>query len=73
MAYGPHRRSECYAFAEYFRDADGDQVLFDIEGGLIDGEYPAVHYDHEERPPTLTKVVDSFLEWLNDCCIDQMI
>lgn len=59
-------------FAEYFRDADGDQVLFDVANGLTDGEYPVVYYSHETRPPTVTKLADSFAEWLNECCIDQM-
>ena len=59
-------------FAEYFRDADGDQVLFDVANGLTDGEYPVVYYSHDTRPPTVTKLADSFEEWLNDYCIDQM-
>ena len=34
-------------FAEFFMDADGDQVLFDIKNGLIKEEYPIMYYDHE--------------------------
>lgn len=59
-------------FAEYFRDADGDQVLFDVAGGLVDGEYPVVYYSHETHPPTTTQIAASFAEWLNERCIDQM-
>jgi hypothetical protein len=29
-------------FAEFFMEADGDQVLFDVSKGLINGEYPIV-------------------------------
>lgn len=59
-------------FAEYFRDADGDQVLFDISEGLKNGEYPVFYYSHESRPPTVTKIADSFEDWLNQSCIDEM-
>lgn len=59
-------------FAEYFRDADGDQVLFDVSEGLKDGEYPVYYYSHESIPATVAKVADSFSEWLNDSCIDDM-
>lgn len=58
--------------AEYFRDADGDQVLFDVSKGLVNGEYPVMYYSHETRPPFVEKVADSFEEWLNHRCIDQM-
>ena len=59
-------------FAEYFRDADGDQVLFDVSGGLINGEYPVMYYSHETRPPFVVKVANSFQEWLDAKCIDEM-
>ena len=34
-------------FANYFWEADGDQVVFDISQGLIDGEYPVLYYAHD--------------------------
>jgi hypothetical protein len=52
-------------FAEYHRLADGDQVLFDISQGLVDGEYPVFYYDHEANPPATRKLADSFAGWLN--------
>ena len=59
-------------FAEYFLEADGDQVLFDVKGGLQDGEYPVFYYSHETAPPTVKTVASSFREWLNDHCVDDM-
>jgi len=38
-------------FAEFFMEADGDQVLFDVSKGLNDGEYPVFYYSHENNPP----------------------
>jgi hypothetical protein len=38
-------------FAEFFMEADGDQVLFDVAAGLVNGEYPVMYWAHEERPP----------------------
>ncbi len=57
-------------FVEYFRDADGDQVLFDVSNGLINNEYPVYYYSHESRPPTVEKLANSFSEWLENYCID---
>ena len=59
-------------FAEYFKDADGDQVLFDVKNGLINGEYPVMYYSHDDRPPSVTKIADSFEEFLNEYCIDNI-
>ena len=56
-------------FAEYFLEADGDQVLFDVSGGLINGEYPVFYYAHEESPARVTRVADSFAEWIENICI----
>lgn len=53
-------------FAEFFMDADGDQVLWDISGGLRDGEYPIYYYAHEARPPSVRKIADSFETWLGE-------
>ena len=52
-------------FAEFFMEADGDQVLFDISGGLRDGEYPVFYYSHEAEPPSVRRLADSFGDWLN--------
>ncbi len=55
-------------FAEYFRDADGDQVLFDVSAGLHEGEYPVVYYSHEA--PSVQLLSASFGEWLEHQCVD---
>ncbi|MFN8206832.1 MAG: SMI1/KNR4 family protein [Bacteroidales bacterium] len=52
-------------FADFFMNADGDQVLFDVSKGLIKGEYPVYYYSHESNPPTVRKIADSFEQWLN--------
>jgi hypothetical protein len=52
-------------FAEFFMEADGDQVLFDVSNGLINGEYPVMYYAHDE-PNELRKLADSFEQWLNE-------
>jgi len=60
-------------FAEYFLEADGDQVLFDVSNGLVEGEYPVMYYSHESRPPTVRRLAGSFSEWLNHRCVDDMV
>ena len=52
-------------FAEFFMEADGDQVLFDITQKDGNGEYPVFYYAHDGRPPTVRKIADTFEEWLN--------
>lgn len=47
-------------FAEFFMEADGDQVLFDVSKGLIRGEYPVMYYAHEESPPSVRVLADGF-------------
>jgi len=59
-------------FAEYFLEADGDQVLFDVTRGLQGGEYPVFYYRHETAPPTVRQVAPSFREWLEGHCLDDM-
>ena len=59
-------------FAEYFWKADGDQVLFQIDRGLINGEYPVFYYSHESSPASVTKMSDSFGDWLENHCIQDM-
>jgi hypothetical protein len=54
-------------FADYFWQADGDQVLFDVRDGLQNGEFPVVYYDHEARPSAVQRVAASFGEWLEGC------
>ena len=51
-------------FAEYFLMADGDQLLFDVAGGLIDGEYPVLYYDHEANPPAVRRLADGFAAFM---------
>lgn len=49
-------------FAEFFLEADGDQVLFDTSAGLVGGEYPVVYWAHEGRPPSVRPLAASFGE-----------
>lgn len=51
-------------FAEFFWEADGDQVLWDVSKGLHDGEYPVYYYAHDGRPPSVRKIADSFSEFI---------
>ena len=39
-----------HCFAEYFLEADGDQMLWDVRGGLRDGEYLIYYYTHAATP-----------------------
>lgn len=56
-------------FAEYFLQADGDQVLFKVDAGLQDKEYPVYYYAHDDNPPSVARVADSFGAWLDKTCI----
>ncbi len=51
-------------FAEFFMEADGDQVLFDVSGGLLNGEYPVMYYAHEAQPPSVRLLARSFEQFL---------
>jgi hypothetical protein len=51
-------------FAEFFMEADGDQVLFDTARGLVDGEYPIMYWAHEDRPPSARRLAGSFGEFM---------
>jgi hypothetical protein len=53
-------------FAEFFMEADGDQVLWDVSSGLQEGEYPIYYYAHEARPPTVRKLSENFAMWLGE-------
>ncbi len=53
-------------FGEFFMVADGDQVLFDISKGLVNGEYPIYYYSHETNPPTVRKIANNFEQWLTE-------
>jgi hypothetical protein len=60
--------TDTICFAEYFKEADGDQAVFDISQGLIDGEYPVLYYAHDfarDENKGLRKIADSFAEWFN--------
>ena len=59
-------------FAGYFRDADSDQVLFDISKGHINNEYPVMCYSHEILPAWIEKFSDSLNQWLNKKYINEM-
>jgi hypothetical protein len=43
-------------FAEFFMEADGDQVLFDTSKGLVGGEYAIMYWAHESRPPAVREL-----------------
>jgi hypothetical protein len=53
-------------FAEFWLEADGDQVLFYVSDGLVGGEYPVYYYSHEDSPPSVRRLADSFEQWLNE-------
>jgi hypothetical protein len=59
-------------FAEYFLEADGDQVLFKVDDGLVNGEYPVYYYAHEDSPTRVTRIADSFGDWIENQCIQAM-
>jgi hypothetical protein len=52
--------------AEYFLEADGDQIYLDARQGLINDEYPVLYYAHDyaPEPHCFRKVAESFGEWL---------
>lgn len=52
-------------FAEYFLEADGDQVLWDAKDGLVDGEYPVLYYAHEAG--AVRYLARDFRAWLKQC------
>ncbi len=52
-------------FADFFMEADGDQVLFDVTRGLIDGEYPVMYYAHEASPPSVRRLASGLPEFLS--------
>ena len=56
-------------FAEYFLEDDGDQVLFKIDEGMINSEYPVYYYAHSATPATVRKIADSFTDFLENKCI----
>jgi hypothetical protein len=53
-------------FAEFSLEADGDQVLFDVNRGLKDGEYPVAYYSHEGSPASVSLVAATFEAWLEE-------
>jgi SMI1-KNR4 cell-wall len=61
--------NEFLCFAEFFMEADGDQVMFDLRGGLQNGEYPIVYYAHAAKQKTrilannFTEFMENFLTY----------
>lgn len=53
-------------FAEFFMEADGDQVFFDTSRGLVGGEYPIMYWAHEGRPPSVRQLAGSFGEFMEE-------
>lgn len=51
-------------FSEFFMEADGDQVLFDINQKDKKGEFPVYYYSHDSQPLRIRKIADSFEQWL---------
>lgn len=53
-------------FAEFFMEADGDQVLWDVSRGLRNGEYPIFYYAHKSQPPSVRQLSADFEIWLGE-------
>jgi hypothetical protein len=51
-------------FAEFWMEADGDQVLFDVSQSPINDEYPVMYYAHESRPPSVRLLASNFVEFM---------
>ena len=51
-------------FAEFFMEADGDQVLFDVTRRAADGELPVMYYAHDDSPPSVRELAPNFRAWL---------
>jgi hypothetical protein len=51
-------------FAEFFLEADGDQVLFDVSNGLVNGEYPVMYYAHEQIPAAVRLLAITFEDFM---------
>ena len=51
-------------FAEFFMEADGDQMLWDVSRGLCDGEYPIYYYAH--NVPSVRQLSANFESWLGE-------
>ena len=60
-------------FAEYFLEADGDQVLFDLASGSKNGEYPVYYYAHSDSPARVTRMAGSFADWIEIVCIQRLL
>jgi hypothetical protein len=59
-------------FAEYITANANYSVLFDVPSGIKGGEYSIVYYDYMGQPPSVRKVSDSFSEWLNKHCLEDI-
>jgi hypothetical protein len=62
----PPASQDMLCFAEFFMEADGDQVLFDTRRGLDGGEYPIMYWAHEGRPPSVRQLASSFGEFMEE-------
>ncbi|MGI4791663.1 MAG: SMI1/KNR4 family protein [Janthinobacterium lividum] len=51
-------------FADFWLEGDGDQALFDVGHGLVDGEYPVFYYNHDG--PSIRKLADNFTEFIEE-------
>jgi hypothetical protein len=52
-------------FAEFFAEADGDQVLLDVKHPT-NGEPPVVYYAHERSPPTVRTLTAGFEAFIGE-------
>jgi hypothetical protein len=50
-------------FAQYWLEADGDQVLFDVKRHP-GSDPPVFYYAHEALPPQVRRIAASFTEWI---------
>jgi hypothetical protein len=69
----PPPSSGMLCFAEFFIEEVGCSVLFDVRRGLINGEYPVMNYYYRATPPSITPIAQSFSQWLNERCLDDLL
>ena len=51
-------------FADIWIDGEGDQALFDVSQGMVNGEYPIYYYNHDV--PSVRRIADSFMEFIEE-------
>lgn len=65
LRFRPPPNEGMLCFADLSLDGDGDQALFDVKGGLVDGEYPVFYYNHEAPgSPAVRKLANGFTEFI---------